>query len=205
MKKCVFVLFAVIAFAFIGCSTTTTTNSGQMEGKAAIKVQSPDVLGKDGVPMPDWVYVDVSTDEYHYVTGYGKMTTMQTSVKKAQSEAKNALASWVNTAVDEITYSYTNDSGSEDNRQVIDAFEVTARQRAQAILNGASQEGMWIDQEGGIWVLMSIPVANVADQMRNAAFDVVKEAFKVDDNSFVANEAAIIANQKLEEAIEKYF
>jgi len=204
MKKCNIVLLLLLAVVLVGCSTTGTVIEADT-GKASIKAETPSVVGADGIAMPDWVYNNVSTEDYYYATGYGKMSNRQTSIKKAQSEAKNAIASWVNSAVDEITFSYTNDSGSNDNRQVIDAFETTARQRSQAILNGASQEATWVDQEGGVWILMSIPVANVEQQMKNAAFDVVKEAFKVDDNSFVENEAAAVANKKLEDAISKYF
>ncbi|MDD4396300.1 MAG: hypothetical protein PHT39_01855 [Sphaerochaetaceae bacterium] len=187
---CIVSVLAVLAFA--GCATKAEDE----------KPAASSVLGKDGIPRPDWVISDASTAEVHYAAGYGKMSNLQNSIKRAEAEGRNLLAEWVSLAVDEIITSYTNDAGEGANRQAMDAFEVVGKQRAQAILSGCTRADMWEDAEGGVWVLMSIPVANVADQMENAAAEATGAK---SDPDYAKNEAAQEANTMMNDAIAKYF
>ena len=197
MKK-----FAIIAIAALvvlaGCASTEPTISGENKTVASPVGQ---VLGLNGVPMPDWVYADQSTQDVHFAVGYAKMSNQMNSMKRAQAEARNVIAEWVMTAVDEIITTYTNDAGSNMNRQAMDAFETVAKQRAQALLSGSMQEDMWIDAEGGVYVLVGIPVENVADQMYGAVSDAIAQT----QTAFVKNEAAEEANAMMDAAISKYF
>lgn len=188
MKHCAIALALAAALILAGCSSSET----------AAEAAAP-VVPTGFEQLPEWTYVDQSTQDVHFVVAYAKMSDQPSSIKRAQAEARNLLAEWVNTAVDEIIVTYTNDAGSGTNRQAIDAFETLSRQRAQAILSGASQENMYIDDEGGVWILMSIPVENVASQMYNAASEAVVET------AFERNEAAEEANALMNAAIEKYF
>lgn len=196
MKKvCLLVLCALALFVVVGCASTSPAVNESVKTAAS---QIPVVLGKNDIPRPDWVFQDQSTAELQYAAGYGKMANTQNSMKKAQTEARNLLAEYVSTAVKEITTTYSNDAGTDGNRQAIDAFESVSMQKSQAVLSGANQMDMWEDVEGGVWILMSIPKANVASQM----YDAAKEAAS---KSFEKNEAAVEANKMMDDAIAKYF
>ena len=195
MKKLVIAALAAI-LVLAGCASTEPAAETTNQTAAA---QVGQVLGMNGVPMPDWVFSDQSTQDVHFAVGYAKMSNQMNSMKRAQAEARNVIAEWVMTAVDEIITTYTNDAGSDMNRQAMDAFEAVAKQRAQALLSGTKQEDMWIDAEGGVYILMSIPVENVASQMYGAASDAVGQS------QFVKNEVAAEANEMMNAAIDKYF
>ena len=163
MKKVLiaFVLLGMV-FAFVGCASTA-----KVAELAAPVV--PLVLGADGVPQPDWIYKTVSTQDRHFESGYGKMSDKPNSIKRATVEAKNKIAAWVSTTVKEVVVTYVNDAGSGDDRQAMDAMESISEQVAEATLSGVSTEEMWIDAEGGVWVLCSIPLANIEQRFEPAA------------------------------------
>lgn len=180
MKKLLIVCVSlVMVFSFVGCaSTTTVAENSDLVGKI--------VMGADGVPQPDWVYKTVSAQDMHYESGYGKMSNKQISIKRATVEAKNKIAEWISTSVKEVVITYVNDAGSGDNRQAMDAMETISQQVAEATLSGVTTEEMWIDADDGVWVLCSIPIANVQKSFEPAA-EAVAEAFVESDASAAAN------------------
>lgn len=186
MKKLLIMLVsAVVLFGLSGC---TTTKKDAPAPKQVVKV----VLGADGIPQPEWVYKAVSTQDMHFESGYGKMSDKQISIKRATVEAKNKIAAWVSTSVKEVVVTYVNDAGSGDNRQAMDAMETISQQVAEATLSGVTTESMWIDADGGVWVLCSIPLANIEKSFEPAA-EAVAEAF-------VESDAAAAANAKMKDA-----
>ncbi len=120
------------------------------------------------------------------------MSDKQNSIKRATVEAKNKIAAWVSTTVKEVVVTYVNDAGSGDNRQALDAMEVISQQVAEATLSGVTTEEIWVDAEGAVWVLCSIPMANIEKNFEPAA-EVVAEAF-------VESDAAAAANAKMKDA-----
>ena len=186
MKGLLIVLVSlVMVFSFVGCASTTKVAE---HSDPVVQV----VLGADGIPQPDWVYKTVSAQDMHYESGYGLMSNKQNSIKRATVEAKNKIAEWVSTSVKEVVVTYVNDAGSGDNRQAMDAMETISQQVAEATLSGVTTEAMWIDAEGGVWVLCSIPLANVQQSFEPAA-EAVAEAF-------VEKDAAAAANAKMKDA-----
>ncbi len=185
MKNVGIVLVLVsLALVFTGCTTAKVVE--------VVPPARPVVIGAEGIPQPEWVYKTVSTQDLHYETGYGKMSDKQTSIKRATVEAKNKIAEWVSTQVKEVVVTYINDAGSGDNRQALDAMEVISQQVAEATLNGVTTEEIWVDAEGGVWVLCTIPIANIEKNFEPAA-ETVSEAF-------VESEAAEAANAKMKDA-----
>ena len=185
------VLFVVLALLVLsGCATSRT-----VEPISAVQPARPVVVGMDGIPQPDWVYKTVSLQDRHYESGYGKMSNQQTSIKRATVEAKNKIAEWISTQVKEVIVTYVNDAGSVDNRQALDAMESISLQVAEATLSGVTTEEMWIDSEGGVWVLCSIPLANIEKSFEPAA-SAVAEAFAESD-------AAEAANTKMKDAFSR--
>ncbi len=145
---------------------------------------------------PDWVYNDVSTAEKVFVSAYAKMSKKQNSIRKAQSEARNLLAEYINTVINEIVETYSSEVITDTETKAIDAFLSMSAQCSQATLRGAKQEEMWESPDGGVWVLMSIPTAEIEEALENA----VDEAWKAGDSS-----AYDIANRIMNETFEKYF
>ncbi len=185
MKRWYSVLLVVlIALVLGGCATKVA--------KPTPVAPRPVVIGAEGIPQPEWVYKTVSAQDVHYETGYGKMSDKQTSIKRATVEAKNKIAEWISTSVKEVVVTYLNDAGSGDNRQALDAMEVVSQQVAEATLSGVTTEEMWVDVDGGVWVLCSIPMANVERSFEPAAEAVVE--------AFSESEAAAAANAKMKDA-----
>ena len=186
MKKVLIVLVAVLmVIGLTGCASTKKDAAPPVPAKKVI-------LGADGIPQPDWVYKTVSSQDMHFESGYGLMSNKQNSIKRATVEAKNKIAAWVQTSVKEVVVTYVNDAGSGDNRQNLDAMETISQQVAEATLSGVSTEEMWVDADGGVWVLCSIPLANIEKSFEPAA-EAVSEAF-------VENDAAAAANAKMKDA-----
>ncbi|HAF85919.1 MAG TPA: hypothetical protein DCG32_06045 [Sphaerochaeta sp.] len=186
MKKVLIVLVAaLVVLGLTGCAST------KQVAPAPAPVEKV-VLGSDGIPQPDWVYKTVSSQDMHYESGYGMMSNKQNSIKRATVEAKNKIAAWVSTSVKEVVVTYVNDAGSGDNRQALDAMETISQQVAEATLSGVTTEEMWVDAEGGVWVLCSIPLANIEQSFEPAA-EAVAEAF-------VESDAAAAANAKMKDA-----
>lgn len=187
MKKAIVFAMLVAILASIGCATA---KKAEPAPKAA-----PVVLGADGIPMPDWVFKSVKSQDYHYESGYGKMSDRQTSIKRATVEAKNKIAEWISTSVKEVITTYLSDSGSGDTRQNLDAMEVISVQIAEATLSGVTTDELWFDADGGVWVLCSIPM------------DVVEKSFEAtlmkNAEKFTLNEAADVANAKMQEALAR--
>ncbi|NMA22130.1 MAG: hypothetical protein GX938_01265, partial [Spirochaetales bacterium] len=91
-----------------------------------------------------------------------------------------------------VVVTYLNDAGSGDDRQALDAMEVISQQVAEATLSGVTTEDVWVDADGGVWVLCSIPVENIERNFEPAA-EAVAEAFSESD-------AAAAANAKMKDA-----
>lgn len=155
----------------------------------------PVVLGMYAIPQPEWVYKMASAKDLHYESGYGKMSDQQNSIKRATVEAKNKIAEWVSTQVKEVIVTYVNDAGSGVDRQSLDAMESMSLQVAEATLSGVTTEEMWIDAEGGVWVLCSIPLANIEKSFEPAAAAVAE--------AFSENEAAAVANAKMKDTFSR--
>ncbi len=147
---------------------------------------------------PDWVLsqAHLQTQDKHYVVGYGHMSNFRNSLSFAQADARNQMAIWVNVAIDNIVTTYINDAGVSEstNRQSMDAFENISKQRAQAMLSGLTQEDVWEDEDGGVYVLMSLSADGVMTSLED-----------VNEEVFVKNEAAQEANDMMRDALKTYF
>ena len=187
MKNRVILMAFVLVLLLGGCTTS----------RVAEKVEPvrPVVLGMDGIPQPDWVFKTVSAQDRHYESGYGKMSERQISIKRATVEAKNKIAEWISTQVKEVIVTYVNDAGSGTDRQALDAMEAISLQVAEATLSGVTTEEMWIDAEGAVWVLCSIPMANIEKNFEPAAAAVAE--------AFSENEASEVANAKMKDTFAR--
>lgn len=182
MRKIIFIsLSIVIALsAFSGCASQ----------KAVAEAKPPAIIGAEGVPQPDWVVTTPKSETQHFETGYAILSNKSNSIKRASAEAKEKISQWINTVVDSVVVNYTSDSGSADDREALEAFESISRQTSNTSLMGVSQESMWVDPEGGVWVLLSMPKENIA------------KAFETASKEFERSDAAMYAEYKMGQALE---
>ena len=182
MKKVnLFLLVAItiVGFSFMSCATPVE------------ETQEPaPVIGAEGFPMPEWVNSVPRVADLHYETGYAKLSSKANSMQRANAAAKEKISQWINTTVQSVIVNYTSDSGSGDNRQSLEVFESISRQIANNSLVGVTQEALWVDQDGGVWILASIPIENTL------------QAFESAEESFNINEAAVFADFKMNEALD---
>jgi replication-associated recombination protein RarA len=139
--------------------------------------------------------VYVIAADMHYETGYAKLSSKANSIKRANTDAKEKIAQWINTTVQNVIVNYTSDFGEGDNRQALEAFESISRLTSEASLMGVTQESVWMDSQGGVWVLCSMPIENTLKAFESAANQVSK--------SFGTNEAALYAENKMNDALAK--
>ncbi len=184
MKRTVSILLTLVVLAalFSSCATPTPL-------PPEAPVYQP-IIGAEGQPQPEWVNTIPRAADYHYQTGYAKLSNKANSIQRANADAKEKISQWISTTVQSVIVNYTSDFGSGDNRQSIEAFESISRQVANNSLVGVSQEGLWVDQDGGVWVLVSIPIENTL------------KAFEAAEESFTSNEAAAYAEFKMDEALK---
>jgi hypothetical protein len=186
MKKNVSILLTLVVLAALFSSCATLPSPAPV---AEAPVYQP-IIGAEGQPQPEWVNAIPRAADYHYQTGYAKLSNKANSIQRANADAKEKISQWISTTVQSVIVNYTSDFGSGDNRQSIEAFESISRQVANNSLVGVSQEGLWVDQDGGVWVLVSIPIENTL------------KAFEAAEESFKANEAAAYAEFKMDEAVK---
>ena len=176
MKKAVFcAAAAVMLLALSGCKSAP----------AAIATDVSDTV--NGVPA--WVAtMSLKSDAAHYEVGYGRGSNRATSQKKAEADARNKIAMWLQVNVQTVLRNYTQDAGIGEESELIEFMEEVSKQTAEASLSGASIESVYIDYEGGVYVLMSLSMDALADSLQN----------RVD--SYVRDESAAFAEFKAREA-----
>jgi len=158
----------------------------------ASKSTGKKVVGAEGVTRPDWVRKMGKKDrDLHFEVGYGKMSNYATSLKKAEADARNKIAFWVQTDVNTVLKTYTQDAGIGEQRELIEYMEEISKQTAQISISGAQIEDSWEDEDGGVYVLMSYDVNQAAENLANQM------------QSYQRNESAAFAEFKAQEAFRQ--
>jgi hypothetical protein len=184
MKKSFAILLVLIVVLFLSLGCTTQKSISSKAPKA------PVIIGLEGQPQPEWVNLVPKVADVHYETGYAKLSNKANSIKRANADAKEKISQWINTQVQSVVVNYTSDFGAGDDRQAIEAYESISRQVSETSLMGVTQESVWVDQEGGVWVLLSMPKENTL------------KAFEAASQSFEQNDAAAYAQFKMNEALK---
>jgi len=145
-----------------------------MPEEVAEEPQYQPIIGAEGQPQPDWINTLPRSDNYHFESGYAKLSNKANSIQRANAKAKEKISQWISTTVQSVIINNTSDFGSGENRQSIEAFESISRQVANNSLVGVTQEELWVDQDGGVWVMVSIPIENTLKD-----FEAAEESFKI--------------------------
>ena len=192
MKKVAIILLCIMALGLIVSCATKNHEVALSQNKA--------VKGKNGIKRPDWVIYDQSNFINHYVAGFGTGKTFEIAKQKAQLNADADLAIWVSDSVKAIRDRYIEESYVGESETYIDRFVSTATEMGNAVLTGVKEVDYWEDADGGVWVLRSIPVANVREQI-NAAI----ETTCADETLFSKDTDVKAVMEKLEKALDEYF
>ncbi len=181
MKKTLslLVVFVLIATLFVSCAS-----------QKEVRVKGSKIIGAEGVAQPEWVVKVPKSETLYYETGYAKLANKANSIKRANAEGKEKISQWISTTVENVVVNYTSDMGSEGDRLALESFESISRQTSQTALVGVSQESVWVDQDGGVWVLLSMPKENIV------------KAFDIANNEFKQSDAALYAEYKMDQALK---
>lgn len=156
MKKITKLVLAVLVLVVL---TSCITNH-----KVALS-QNKAVEGKNGIKRPEWVIHDMSTKKVHYASGFGEGYTFEVAKEKARLNADAELALWVSKTVDAVRERYVEENTANADTTYIDQFVISTKEAGTAVLTGVVEEDFWEDLDGGVWVLVSLPVANVRSQI----------------------------------------
>lgn len=156
MKKITKLILAVLVLVVL---TSCMTNH-----KVALS-QNKAVEGKNGIKRPEWVIHDMSTKKVHYASGFGEGFTFEVAKEKARLNADAELALWVSKTVDAVRERYIEENTANADTTYIDQFVISTKEAGTAVLTGVVEEDFWEDLDGGVWVLVSLPVANVRSQI----------------------------------------
>lgn len=172
-------LVALVSAGFIACS------SAPKEKEEPVSK----IIGMDGVPMPSWVTKNPKSSDTFYAVGFSKKSRRDISKTAAGQDARDQIARWVGTSVKNALVSYTSEGGEGENTQTLTHFENISKQVAEQTLVGVEEDEIWVDAEGGVYMICSFPKENV-----NKSFNETVGAFQ-------RNEAAAFAEFKAEEAL----
>lgn len=159
MKKITKLVIAVIVLVVLVVLSSCATNH-----KVALS-QNKAVEGKNGIKRPEWVIHDASTKKVHFASGFGEGFTFEVAKEKARLNADAELALWVSKTVDAVRERYIEENTANADTTYIDKFVISTKEAGTAVLTGVVEEDFWEDMDGGVWVLVSIPVANVKAQI----------------------------------------
>ena len=191
MKRFLFVSLSVLML-ILSVSCTSSNH------KVALS-QNKGVKGKNGIARPDWVVRDFSNDTTLYASAYGKGSNFNVSLKKARIEADGKLAMYVNNTVTMAVNRAFEESEDSEVIAYLDNFSSKTSEVAKAILSGVREEDFWEDNDGGVWILISIPAMNVKAQMEKAISETaVKTPSPVDTKKVVS-----VLNKNLDEVLSK--
>jgi len=184
IKKFVFAVLSIALTSVLVISCGSKPASPQEVVKAG-----PKVIGAEGIEQPDWVNKVPKSADSFYAVGYAKKSNKANSITYAEQDARDQIARWVNVSVKNALTNYSSEGGEGKNIQVLEYSENISKQVADQSLSGVERDEVWVDKEGGVYVLSSFPKANVGK-----SFDQVAQ-------SFVRNEATAFANFKSEQAL----
>lgn len=180
----------VIAIVTMAAAVLVSCASAPKEKAGDDKPAVSKVIGADGVPMPEWVNKIPKSTETFYAVGYSKLKNRQQAKTAAAQSGRDEISRWVGTNVKNALTNYYNESGEGDNTQALTYFENISKQVSDQSLVGSEIEETWVDKEGGVYALVSMPKENVGKSFENVT------------GEFVRNEAAAFADFKAKEALK---
>ena len=151
-------------------------------------------LGRDGIPMPDWVKKKPKAKDVMYFVGRAEsqgLSSVDSARFLAREDAKTQLGLWVGATVDGITKSYTEESGERGNTQALLNLKQGLITRIKANTAGWIEDDYWVSATGTYFLLVEYSAGVLKNELKK---------------EFGINKAAIYAEYKADlmyEEIEK--
>ena len=186
MSKKIFTILAAIALVATVCMSCSSTPKEKQP--APVKEAKP-IIGLEGVPQPGWVNKTPKEADTFFAIGYANKSSKQISITVAEQDGRDQVARWIGTSVKNALTNYTNESGDGKNIQTLAYFESISKQVADQTVVGVERNEVWVDDQGGVYVLLSFPKANIGKSFTDVT------------QSFVRNEAAAFAEFKAKDAL----
>jgi|GEM_PF-404127 hypothetical protein len=202
MKK-VLVICALCALVLAGCASSKKSvelSTAKPEVKATAESK---IVGAEGIKQPSWVTQLKDDKDFIYASGHAKFSNKINSEKAARMDANNNLGARCGEHIERVRNLYGNDAGDGNSSAVQQAFDEITRQTVDVLLYGVTQADEWVDPDGGVYILVAIPLENFRYSM-NAAMDSVTEKKKAAATTDADRAAADKANEAMKAAMETY-
>jgi hypothetical protein len=148
MRKVVYIVAALALVLFLfGCASTSKVN-------------------QDG--SPSWTTKPLKDSwGLHYGVGSALQSTEQLSRLRAESAAKDAIARWAETTVDNSLVSFIQEAGEVmRTKQMLEVLESMSVQTVSIALRGVEVVDRYLAPDGTVWVLSSYPIKNLKEAYR---------------------------------------
>lgn len=176
-KRCIYGVL-IIASVLVFLASCLSQDKGKNK---TIDVEST----KD---VPEFFLNPPKSESKIYGVGTAKMARLDLSRKMAVSRARDDIAFQVRTQVESSVIDYAQESGAEENSQLLSFVETVSRQIANTTLQGTQLEEVGTSEGGTVYILVSFPRSHV-----------LKSASQI----FSRNEDAAFAEFKAKEALKK--
>ncbi len=176
MKYKLVLLISVLFFFLIGCATTEDAAIESNDSIPKEEITNAAIENEEKIDFPEWAISIPQDSDYIYAFGYGKMSNIQNSLKRAQAEARSNLAEYLNTEVESISTTYSKEDKHIE--ELFESMEYISKQRSNAVLERCEQVEVYMDSNNGVWVLMRIPKEKVEEEIAvslQSATDQMKE------------------------------
>ncbi|MFP4637526.1 MAG: LPP20 family lipoprotein [Spirochaetaceae bacterium] len=174
MKRLGYLIVVLIVVAFV----VSCASDAEEEAEPAPAEQAG---------APDWYLNPPTAEDALYGVGSAKMSSLDTSRRMAMSRAREDIAFQMNASIEAAIVDYAQESGVDDNNQVINFVENISRQVTETTLEGTTPEEVSQGPDGTIYALMSFPKENYRQATGEA---------------FQRNEDAAFAEFKAEQALD---
>src|SRR5574344_932978 len=84
----------LVSAVFVSCGS-----KAEVKDPVATATPTPQIIGKEGIPMPAWVNTTPKDAETFYAVGYAKKSSKQISITAAEQDARDQIARWIGTSV----------------------------------------------------------------------------------------------------------
>ena len=133
-------------------------------------------LNEDG--SPSWTANPPKDSRgLHYGVGSAKQSTAQLSQLRAESAAKDAIARWAETTVDNSLVSYIQEAGEVmRTQQMLEVLEAMSVQTVSIALRGVEVVERYQSPDGTVWILSSYPIKNLKEAYRLKSEELERES-----------------------------
>ena len=96
--------------------------------------------------VPEWAGKAYTEDGYRYQSGFGRQSSPEMSLNRAESEARNGLASWMQSEIAEDVIEYGPEMTDEEKGAIMAALT-----SGYTVISGSETVDAVEMEDGGVW------------------------------------------------------